>query len=82
MPLPHLLMLRQQDDLHAAANSDVAWVTVYISDERDKDDIITTEKDLMLTKGLVDFMPHGSYFISATQMVSSLQATAAGIRGQ
>lgn len=57
-------------------------MTVYISDERDKDDIVTTEKDLMLTKGLVDFMPNGGYFISATQLVSILQASAAGIRGQ
>lgn len=57
-------------------------MTVYISDERDKGNIVTIEKDLMLTKGLPNFMPSGGYFVAASQLVSSLQASTARIHGQ
>lgn len=65
--------------------SEVAYVTVYINNERERNgdgSPQVTETDLLLNKCLGGMSVRGGYFVAASELVSSLQLSPAHIHGK
>lgn len=80
-----MLTVTKKNDIHATTGSEVAYVTVYINDERERDEegnAKATEIDLLLDKCLSGMRVPTGYFVAASQVVSSLQVSPGRVHGK